>query len=171
MFSPTKLDTAYPIIKETVPASNLGYHSNNRYDGFPPLMSDGRSIVATGKSEPLSHNALLKSTGITNNAQYRDYMIKNSRQIMMNEFRNASNDTGFSEEGRFADYLLAAVAPVPKAKDAKQMPYPGNLGNQGSHSSQGNQGQKITYKTSDLKEIYLSREQLVEKRNYPAFPA
>jgi hypothetical protein len=128
-------------------------------------MSDGRSIVATGKSEPLSHNALLKSTGITNNAQYRDYMIKNSRQIMMNEFRNASNDTGFSEEGRFADYLLAAVAPVPKAKDAKQMPYPGNQG------TQGNQGQKITYKTSDLKEIYLSREQLVEKRNYPAFPA
>lgn len=158
MFSPS----AYPIIKETVPASNLGYHSNNRHDGFPPLMSDGRSIVATGKSEPLSHNALLKSTGITNNAQYRDYMIKNSRQIMMNEFRNASNDTGFSEEGRFADYLLAAVAPVPKAKDAKQMPYPGN---------KGNQGQKITYKTSDLKEIYLSREQLVEKRNYPAFPA
>lgn len=93
---------------------------------------------------------------------------------MMNEFRNASNDTGFSEEGRFADYLLAAVAPVPKAKDAKQMPYPGNLGNQGSHGNQGNQGnqgQKITYKTSDLKEIYLSREQLVEKRNYPAFPA
>jgi hypothetical protein len=158
------LPCAYPIIKETVPASNLGYHSNNRYDGFPPLMSDGRSIVATGKSEPLSHNALLKKTGIVNNAQYREYMIKNSRQIMMDEFRSASNDTGFSEEGRFADYLLAAVAPVPTAKDAKQMPYPGNQGH-------GNQGQKIAYKTSDLKEIYLSREQLVEKRNYPAFPA
>ncbi len=81
---------------------------------------------------------------------------------MMDEFRSASNDTGFSEEGRFADYLLAAVAPVPTAKDAKQMPYPGK---------DGNQGQKIAYKTSDLKEIYLSREQLVEKRNYPAFPA
>jgi len=168
MFLPTKLDTAYPVIKETIPASNLGYHSNNRYDGFPPLMSDGRSIVATGKSEPLGHNALLKKTGIVNNAQYRDYMIKNSRQIMMDEFRSASNDTGFSEEGRFADYLLAAVAPVPSAKDAKQMPYPGK---DASHGNQGNQGQKIAYKTSDLKEIYLSREQLVEKRNYPAFPA
>ena len=159
MFSPTKLDTAYPIIKETVPASNLGYHSNNRYDGFPPLMSDGRSIVATGKSEPLEHNALLKKTGIVNNAQYREYMIKNSRQIMMNEFRSASNDTGFSEQGRFADYLLAAVTPVPTAKDVKQMPY------------SNDKGQKITYKSSDLKDIYLTREQLVEKRNYPAFPA
>lgn len=156
------LSSAYPVIKETVPASNLGYHSNNRYDGFPPLMSDGRSIVATGKSEALGHNVLLKKTGIVNNAQYRDYMIKNSRQIMMDEFRSASNDTGFSEQGRFADYLLAAVTPVPTAKDAKQMPYPGK---------DASQGQKIAYKTSDLKEIYLSREQLVEKRNYPAFPA
>lgn len=153
------MDCAYPVIKETVPASSLGYHSNNRYDGFPPLMSDGRSIVAVGKSEPLEHNALLKKTGITNNAQYRDYMIKNSRQIMMDEFRSASNDTGFSEHGRFADYLLAAVAPVPTAKDAKQMPY------------SNDKGQKIAYKSSDLKEIYLTREQLVEKRNYPAFPA
>lgn len=122
-------------------------------------MSDGRSIVATGKSEPLEHNALLKSTGIINNAQYRDYMIKNSRQIMMNEFRSASNDTGFSEQGRFADYLLAAVRPVPTAKDVKQMTY------------SDDKGQKITYKPSDLKEIYLTREQLVERRNYPSFPA
>lgn len=145
----------------TSSASNLGYHSNNRYDGFPPLMSDGRSIVANGKSEPLEHNALLKKQGMTNNAQYRDYMIKNAKQIMMSEYRNASNDTGFSEEGRFADYLLASVASVPKAKDSKQMPYQGNQG-QGSTD-------RITYKQSDLKDIYLTREQLFERRNYPSF--
>lgn len=142
-------------------SSNLGYHSNNRYDGFPPLMSDGRSIVANGKSEPLEHNALLKKQGMTNNAQYRDYMIKNAKQIMMSEYRNASNDTGFSEEGRFADYLLASVAPVPKAKDSKQMPV-----QQGQEKAQGD---RITYKQSDLKDIYLTREQLFERRNYPSF--
>ena len=147
----------------TSSASNLGYHSNNRYDGFPPLMSDGRSIVANGKSESLGHNALLQKQGMTNNAQYRDYMIKNAKQIMMSEYRNASNDTGFSEEGRFADYLLASVASVPKAKDSKQMPYQG----------QGGQGKsdRITYKQSDLKDIYLTREQLFERRNYPSFPS
>jgi hypothetical protein len=122
-------------------------------------MSDGRSIVANGRSEPLEHNALLKEQGMTNNAQYRDYMIKNAKQIMMNEYRNSSNDTGFSEEGRFADYLLASVAPVAKAKDSKQMPYQGHQG----------QGGRITYKQSDLKDIYLTREQLFERRNYPAF--
>lgn len=146
----------------TSSASNLGYHSNNRYDGFPPLMSDGRSIVANGKSEPLEHNALLKKQGMTNNAQYRDYMIKNAKQIMMNEYRNSSNDTGFSEEGRFADYLLASVTSVPKAKDSKQMPVKGNQGGLG-------QGDRITYKQSDLKDIYLTREQLFERRNYPSF--
>ena len=143
-------------------SSNLGYHSNNRYDGFPPLMSDGRSIVANGKSEPLEHNALLKKQGMTNNAQYRDYMIKNAKQIMMSEYRNASNDTGFSEEGRFADYLLASVAPVAKAKDSKQLPVKGNQGGQGPTD-------RITYKQSDLKDIYLTREQLFERRNYPSF--
>ena len=126
-------------------------------------MSDGRSIVANGKSEPLEHNALLKKQGMTNNAQYRDYMIKNAKQIMMSEYRNASNDTGFSEEGRFADYLLASVASAPKAKDSKQLPV---------HQGQG-QGptDRITYKQSDLKDIYLTREQLFERRNYPAFPS
>ena len=150
----------------TSSASNLGYHSNNRYDGFPPLMSDGRSIVANGKSEPLEHNALLKKQGMTNNAQYRDYMIKNAKQIMMNEYRNSSNDTGFSEEGRFADYLLASVTSVPKAKDSKQMPvHQETLGVQGGQGK----GDRITYKQSDLKDIYLTREQLFERRNYPSF--
>jgi hypothetical protein len=124
-------------------------------------MSDGRSIVANGKSEPLEHNALLQKQGMTNNAQYRDYMIKNAKQIMMSEYRNASNDTGFSEEGRFADYLLASVAPVAQAKDSKQMPVKGN---------QENLGVQVAYKQSDLKNIYLTREQLFERRDYPSFP-
>ncbi len=117
-------------------------------------MSDGRSIVANGKSEPLSHNALLQQTGITNNAQYRDYMIKNAKQIMMNDFRNSSNDTGFSEEGRFADYLLASVS----GKHAK-------------HASYVPTNDRIVFKSSDLKDIYLSREQLDARRDYPALPA
>lgn len=141
-----------------ISSSNLGYHSNNRYDGFPPLMSDGRSIVANGKSEPLAHNALLQKQGMINNAQYRDYMIKNAKQIMMMEYRNASNDTGFSEEGRFADYLLASA----QAKDSKHLPYKGQ---------QETLGQHIAYKQSDLKNIYLTREQLFERRNYPSFPS
>ena len=125
-------------------------------------MSDGRSIVANGKSEPLEHNALLKKQGMTNNAQYRDYMIKNAKQIMMSEYRNASNDTGFSEEGRFADYLLASVAPVAQAKDSKQMPVK-------VKGNQENLGVQVSYKQSDLKDIYLTREQLFERRNYPSF--
>jgi len=154
MFSPTSLDCAYPVIKETIPASNLGYHSNNRYDGFPPLMNDGRSIIANGRSEPLGHNVLLQNTGIINNAQYRDYMIKNAKDIMMTDFRNASNDTGFSEEGRFADYLLASVS-----------------GKHSKHASYTPTKDRIVFKESDLKNIYLSREQLDAKRDYPSFPA
>lgn len=86
MFSlePTEIYCAYPVIKETIPASSLGYHSNNRYDGFPPLMNDGRSITANGRL-----------TQKQNNSQYRSHMIKNAKQIMETDFRNASNDTGY----------------------------------------------------------------------------
>jgi hypothetical protein len=42
-----KLDCAYPVVKETLPLSSRGYHTNNKYPEFPPLMNDGRSIVAS----------------------------------------------------------------------------------------------------------------------------
>ena len=31
------LKCAYPIIKETIPKSSLGYNTNNVYPQFPPL--------------------------------------------------------------------------------------------------------------------------------------
>ena len=147
---------AYPIIKETIPASNLGYHSNNRYDGFPPLMNDGRSVIANGRSEPLTHNALLKDKKMTNNAQYRSYMINNARQIMETDFRNSSNDTGYPEGMRFADYLLSSTV----GNNTKQ-----------KHAQYVATDVKLVYKSSDLKDIYMSREQLDMRRDYPAFPS
>ena len=36
--APEQLNCAYPIIKETIPKSSLGYNTNNKYPEFPPLM-------------------------------------------------------------------------------------------------------------------------------------
>lgn len=47
-------------------------------------MNDGRSITANGRL-----------TQKQNNSQYRSHMIKNAKQIMETDFRNASNDTGY----------------------------------------------------------------------------
>ena len=141
-------------------SSNLGYHSNNRYDGFPPLMNDGRSIVANGRSEPLVHNILLQSIGAKNNAQYREYLTKNAKDIMMKDFVNSSNDSGIYGEGRFADYLLASVS-------IKQNPHSKNA----TYVSDNRDINTPAIGSGDLKNIYLSREQLYAKRDYGSIPA
>ena len=145
--NPISLECAYPIIKETIPASNLGYHSNNRYDGFPPIMNDGRSIIASNRSEALFHNSILKQYGATNHAQYRAHMIKNAKQIMETDFRMASTDAGYPAGERFADKIINSdIKPPHLFKTVLE---------------------NTKYNSSDLKNIYLSREQLEARKVAP----
>jgi hypothetical protein len=44
-FHPETIQCAYPVVKETVPQSERGYRTNNKYPQFPPLMNDGRSMA------------------------------------------------------------------------------------------------------------------------------
>ena len=62
----TNYTEAYPTEKETLlpPPTKLGYHSNNKYAGFPPLMSDGRTITASWQPEALVNEELIKTIGI-----------------------------------------------------------------------------------------------------------
>jgi hypothetical protein len=161
MFVGQSLESAYPVIKESIPASHLGYKTNNRYDGFPPLMSDGRSVVAGAGSETLHHNSILKqmnsnmgSATSINNAQYREYMVKNARKIMEADFRNASNDVGYYE--RFADQIR-------QDNDGSGTPY--------LYKSVEEKAHPLGYSESDLKSIYLTREELDARRSTAVFRA
>lgn len=161
LFGGTDLNSAFPVIKETIPASHLGYHTNNRYDGFPPLMSDGRSVIAGARSETLLQNTILKemvgksdlSSTAINNAQYREYMVKNARKIMEADFRNASNDVGYYE--RFADQIRADNA--------------GIVGSPLLYTSVDDNRKPLGYTESDLKSIYLTREELDARRMTASF--
>ena len=150
MFSGQSIESAYPIIKETIPQSSLGYYANNRYPGFPPLMNDGRSIIASNRSETLLHNSIVKQSGEVNNAKYRQYMISNAKTIMENDFRNASNDVGYYE--RFIDQISAGATGSPYL-----------------YKSPIDDKKPLGYSESDLKSIYLSREQLEARRVAPHF--
>ena len=143
MFCGQSIESAYPIIKETIPQSSLGYYANNRYPGFPPLMNDGRSIIAGNRSETLLHNSIVKESGEVNNAKYRQYMMEN-------DFRNASNDVGYYE--RFIDQI---------SKGATGSPY--------LYNSAMDEKKPLGYSDSDLKRIYLTREQLEARRVAPHF--
>lgn len=117
-----------------IPKSSLGYHTNNKYSTFPPLMSDGRSIISTWQSQSQINNQLVKENNITTNWQYRQYLTNNALTIMEYNFRESANDTGF-------------LFPVSKTTISSIHDNP------------------LLLETSDLKQLYLTREQLNAKKN------
>jgi hypothetical protein len=145
MFQPVTLECAYPVIRETIPQSKLGYSTNNSYEGFPPLMNDGRPITASYQPEAVLNNKIIEENGIQSNWQYRQYLTKNATQIMKQDFREASNDVGYVQ--RFTDLK------------SDSMPY--------LYKSYDDNTQPLGYQNSDLKELYLSREQLDSRRVAP----
>ena len=148
------LDYAYPIIKETVPQSALGYHANNKYDGFPPLMSDGRSVTATWQPESSINADLIQSNDIQSNWQYRRYLTQNAKEVMQYNFRESSNDIGYYK--RPLDVLDIQSNLV---SDINNKPY--------TFNSVLDNTKPLGYVSSDLKDTYLTREQLNSRKISP----
>jgi hypothetical protein len=128
-----------PVIQETLPRSSLGYTTNNLYPGFPPVMADGRSIVASYQPEAILNTTLLQQNHIQTNWQYRQYLTNHADQIMQKNFREACNDMGYFERFTQAE-----------------------RGNTGPITSSG--PPKSTKGDSDLKQMYLSRAELEHKQ-------
>ena len=141
MFSePQNYDVAYPNVKETIPQSRLGYHSNNKYADFPPLMMDGRTITASWQPEAVLNSHQLKEINVETNWQYRQYMIKNAKDIMKYNCTQSATDSGYIK--RYADL----------ENNSYSTPYISN--------SYVDNTKPSGFQTSDLKELYLTREQL-----------
>lgn len=153
-YQPEKMECAYPVIKETVPQSALGYHSNNKYDNFPPLMSDGRSITNTWQPESTINTDLLKSTGIQSNWQYRNFLIHHAKDIMEYNFRESANDVGY-----YKRHIDVADIQSNQAFGMNATPH--------LYSSVTDGSRPKGFVTSDLKDIYLSREQLDSRKISP----
>lgn len=137
---PLSYDTAYPDIKETIPPSALGYHSNNKYEGFPPLMSDGRTITASYQPEAVLNEHLVREIGVETNWQYRQYLTKNTKEIMKYNCIQTSTDSGYIK--RYAD--------LDSSSYSTPFVYP----------TYENKQKPKGYQDSDLKELYLTRDQL-----------
>jgi hypothetical protein len=93
---PENYNSAYPIIKETIPQSSLGYNTNNKYPSFPPLMSDGRAIIGSWQPESVENTNIIEKNNIKSNWEYRRYLTNNSKEIMEYNFREACNDAGYT---------------------------------------------------------------------------
>lgn len=146
---PESIHCAFPVIKETVPQSRLGYSSNNMYDGYPPIMSDGRVITASYQPNAVLNEDILQQNGIQSNWQYRKFMIDHADEIRKENFRESSNDVGYIK--RYIDLPLSGVPAT--------VPY--------LYKSYIDTSRPFGYETSDLKEIYLSKEELDSRRSAP----
>lgn len=142
-----------PIVNgELLPRSSLGYTSNNVYAGFPPLMSDGRPIIASYQPEAVVNSDLMKESGVKSNWEYRKYLTANSKSIMEQNFREACNDTGYMQRYTVSERVF-------NDDKIKVTPfiYPSFL----------DASEPKGYQSSDLKSLYLTREQLNSRMTSP----
>lgn len=155
-FNSQNLDCAYPIIKETIPQSALGYNTNNAYPKFPPKMSDGRAPISSWQPESAINNQLIKSNDIKSNWLYRKYLTHHGQRVMEYNFRETCNDTGY-----FIPPLEVGsnVMQGSDASHSKNVPY--------TYKSYTDNSKPTGYQESDLKNMYLTREQLNSKKVAP----
>ena len=142
------VENAYPsYIKETLPPSSLGYGTNNQYPLFPPKMADGRSIISSWNPESELNHQLKQEQGLYNsdnpNWEYRRFLQNNGYKIMEFNYNETANDTG--------GYL-------PNKPEVVQTLSEKNAPNW--FDSYSDTSQPKGYENSDLKELYLTREQL-----------
>lgn len=129
-----------------LPRSSLGYHTNNKYPKFPPKMADGRSIISSWQNETQLNNEIITKNNIMTNWEYRKFLTKNATTIMEYNFRESANDTGY-------------MFPTKEAQQISTM--------KSSYTFDSLNDRSNPFQQSDLKEIYLTREQLNAKKVAP----
>ena len=138
--APEEVNCAYPIIKESIPKSSLGYNTNNKYPEFPPLMMDGRAITASYQPESVLNESLIRDNGIKSNWEYRKFLTENAPKLMQYNLRESCNDSGYYK--RYEDIVNSTTS----------KPH--------YYTSPTDNSRPFGYASSDLKDLYLSREQL-----------
>ena len=114
--------------------------SNNIHFNFPPIMADGRNW-AQWQPDAVVNNRIQQKEGITNNWNYRQYLQQNGLQIMNYNTTEACYELGLDP------HVQTGKTP------SDNVPYTFR-----STFDTGKPG--FGYCNSDLKNPYLSREQL-----------
>ena len=123
--------------------------SNNIHFNFPPLMNDSRNFSSYESGATLD-KALKDKANIKTNTDYRRYLQANADSIIKN------NQLGACDECSSCPYINN---PDNKSNYNSNTPYIFN--------STLSQDQPYGYETSDLKNIYLSRNQLEAQMHAP----
>ena len=156
-FNSQSVENAYPsYIKETIPPSSLGYETNNKYPLFPPKMADGRSVISSWNPESELNHKLKQEQGLYNstnpNWEYRKFLQNNGYKIMEHNYYETANDTGGYLPNNSKEVKSFSERNAPNWFD-----------------SYGDTKKPKGYENSDLKELYLTREQLNARKIAPTY--
>jgi hypothetical protein len=124
--------------------------SNNTHFNFPPIMADGR-LYASWQPEAVINRRIQKEENIHSNWSYRQYMQKNGLEIMKYNNSEACYDLGLDT------HVQTGATP------SSNVPYKFNSIYDTSRPGYG-------YPNSDLKNPYISREQLNARLVAPSIP-
>ena len=114
--------------------------SSNSHFNFPPIMADGKNY-ASWQPEAVINERIQKQEGIHNNWQYRQYLQHNGMHIMKYNSTEACYDLGLDP------HVQSGKTP------SENVPY--KFKSTFDTSTPG-----VGYRHSDLKNPYLTREQL-----------
>lgn len=120
--------------------------SNPIHPDFPPLMSDSRNFTNWNPACAINEN-LRRQYGISSNHEYRQFLMANADKLIEQNQREACNQCGACER-QFSQ---------PPIDEKQTYLY------QTCHDSQMPYG----YESSDLKSVYLSRQQLQAQMHAP----
>ena len=119
--------------------------SNNIHFNYPPLMSDGRNYASWEPGAVINNN-LKAQANIKTNAEYRQYLINNADDIIKLNQMEACNNCG-------------CCPYYDTTKQSSNQPY--------LYNSCLSRDQPYGYENSNLKRLYLSREQLAILKSEP----
>jgi hypothetical protein len=125
--------------------------SHNVYFDFPPLMSDGRNFAGWQRGAVINED-IRKNNNIASNWDYRQYLTNNAVKIIESNHLDAINEAGYSP--------FSPASSLGGEGSQKNTPF--------LFSSVMDERVPFGYQTSDLKEVYLSRNQLQARMVSPA---
>lgn len=120
--------------------------SNNIHFQYPPLMSDGRHFI---NMDPTcrANTFLRNENNINNNYDYRQFLINNAKKIINTNTGEAFRSCGYNSNNNNPSLLTTNNKYLYKNINDKSIPY--------------------GYEHSNLKNLYLSRQQLQAKNIAP----
>ena len=119
--------------------------SNNIHFSFPPIMNDGRNF-AEWQPEASVNNKIKKDNNIKSNWEYRKFLTHNALDIMKSNHMTSCNN-------------CSACPPLYENHEDTNNPY--------LYKSCDDVGQPYGYIDSDLKQLYLSKEDLNARASAP----